>query len=142
MHSHLTLGKLLNLLLDPSGYQTQPKQGTVPGARYRPMHCVVILILRNPTPPQASCSSGPQREGWGVSEGLSDPGENRLVWSCQPSPTSQVDPMSDNANLSYGALPERLYVVLDGTIVYEVGQVFNRPGVAWAVLETPSSLTE
>ena len=147
MHSHLTLGKLLNLLLDPSGYQTQPKQGTVPGDRYRPMHCVVILILRNsqashPNPPQAGCSTGPQREGWGVSEGLPDSGENRLVWSCQPSPTSQVDPMSDTANLSYGALPERLYFVLDGTIVYEVGQVFNRPGVAWAVLETPSSLIE
>jgi len=33
-----------------------------------------------------------------------------------------VDPMSDIANLSYGALPERLYVVLDGTIVYEGGE--------------------
>ena len=31
--------------------------------------------------------------------------------------------MDDIANLSYGALPERLYVVLDGTIVYEVGRV-------------------
>ena len=39
------------------------------------------------------------------------------------SPTFQVDPMTDIANLSYGALPERLYVVLDGTIVYEVRQV-------------------
>ena len=96
------------------------------------MYCVVILIWRNsqaihPNPPQASCSTGPQREGWGVSEGLPDSGEIRLVWSYQPSPTSQVDPMSDIANLSYGALPERLYVVLDGTIVYEVGQVLTDP---------------
>ena len=132
MHSHLTLGKLFNLFLDPSGYQAQPKQWTLPGARYRPVYCVVILILRNsqashPTSPQTGCSSGPQREGWGVSEGLPDSGEDRLDWSYQPSPTSQVDPMSDIANLSYGALPERLYIVLDGTIVYEVGQVLTDP---------------
>ena len=32
----------------------------------------------------------------------------------------QVDPMDDRANLSYAALPERLYIVQDGQVVYQV----------------------
>ena len=33
---------------------------------------------------------------------------------------AQVDPMDDRANLAYAALPERLYVLQDGKITYEV----------------------
>jgi len=32
-----------------------------------------------------------------------------------------VDPMDDRANLAYAALPERLYVILDGQVVYQGG---------------------
>jgi len=32
-----------------------------------------------------------------------------------------VDPMDDRANLSYAALPERLYIVQDGQVVYQGG---------------------
>ena len=32
-----------------------------------------------------------------------------------------VDPMDDRANLAYAALPERLYVILDGTVVFVGG---------------------
>lgn len=32
-----------------------------------------------------------------------------------------VDPMDDRANIAYAALPERLYVVQDGQIVYQGG---------------------
>jgi len=32
-----------------------------------------------------------------------------------------VDPMDDPANLGYAALPERLYVILDGRVVYQGG---------------------
>ena len=32
----------------------------------------------------------------------------------------QVDPIDDRANLSYAALPERLYIVQDGQVVYQV----------------------
>ena len=32
----------------------------------------------------------------------------------------QVDPMDDRANLSYAALPERLYIIQDGQVVYQV----------------------
>merc|ERR1711874_848535 len=32
-----------------------------------------------------------------------------------------VDPMDDRANLAYAALPERLYVVMDNTVIYEGG---------------------
>jgi len=32
-----------------------------------------------------------------------------------------VDPMDDRANIAYAALPERLYVVRDGQIVYQGG---------------------
>ena len=35
---------------------------------------------------------------------------------------SQVDQMDDGANLAYAALPERLYVLQDGKITYEVTQ--------------------
>jgi type I thyroxine 5'-deiodinase len=30
-----------------------------------------------------------------------------------------VDSMDDNANLAYGAVPERLYIILDGRVVYK-----------------------
>jgi len=33
----------------------------------------------------------------------------------------QVDPMDDRANIAYAALPERLYVVQDGQIIYQGG---------------------
>ncbi len=33
--------------------------------------------------------------------------------------TFYVDKMDNEANLAYGALPERLYIVLDGTVAYE-----------------------
>ena len=33
-----------------------------------------------------------------------------------------VDMMDNKASVSYAALPERLYVVLDGEIIYEGGQ--------------------
>ena len=33
----------------------------------------------------------------------------------------QVDCMDDQANLAYAALPERLYVIKDGIITFEVG---------------------
>jgi len=32
-----------------------------------------------------------------------------------------VDPMDDRANIAYAALPERLYVVQDGRIIYQGG---------------------
>jgi len=32
-----------------------------------------------------------------------------------------VDPMDDRANIAYAALPERLYVVQDGQIIYQGG---------------------
>jgi len=32
-----------------------------------------------------------------------------------------VDPMDDRANIAYAALPERLYVVRDGQVVYQGG---------------------
>jgi len=32
-----------------------------------------------------------------------------------------VDPMDDRANIAYAALPERLYIVQDGQIVYQGG---------------------
>ncbi len=32
-----------------------------------------------------------------------------------------VDKMTNEANLSYGAIPERLYVILDGNIAYAGG---------------------
>jgi len=32
-----------------------------------------------------------------------------------------VDPMDDRANIAFAALPERLYVILDGNVVYEGG---------------------
>jgi len=32
-----------------------------------------------------------------------------------------VDPMDDRANLAYAALPERLYVVQDGQLIYQGG---------------------
>jgi len=35
--------------------------------------------------------------------------------------TILVDPMDDRANHGYAALPERLYVILDGTVIYEGG---------------------
>jgi len=35
--------------------------------------------------------------------------------------TILVDPMDDRANQCYAALPERLYVILDGTVIYEGG---------------------
>ena len=41
----------------------------------------------------------------------------------------QVDPMDDRANLSYAALPERLYVVQDGQVVYQVAfrlEIFHK----------------
>ena len=33
----------------------------------------------------------------------------------------QVDPMDDRANHAFAALPERIYVVLDGHIAYQGG---------------------
>ena len=33
----------------------------------------------------------------------------------------QVDPMDDRANKAFAALPERIYVVLDGHIAYQGG---------------------
>ena len=33
----------------------------------------------------------------------------------------QVDPMDDRANTAFAALPERIYVVLDGRIAYQGG---------------------
>ena len=33
-----------------------------------------------------------------------------------------VDNMNDDANLAYGALPERLYIIHDGKIAYEGGR--------------------
>ena len=33
----------------------------------------------------------------------------------------QVDRMDNAANIAYAALPERLYVVQDGKIIYAVG---------------------
>ena len=33
----------------------------------------------------------------------------------------QVDPMDDRANHAFAALPERIYVVLDGRIAYQGG---------------------
>ena len=38
----------------------------------------------------------------------------------------QVDPMDDRANIAYAALPERLYVVQDGQIIYQVFSPFQR----------------
>ena len=38
-----------------------------------------------------------------------------------------VDNMKDEACNSYGALPERLYVILDGKIVYQVVYVVYQP---------------
>jgi len=35
--------------------------------------------------------------------------------------TILVDPMDDRANLAYAALPERLYVILDGKVVFVGG---------------------
>ena len=35
----------------------------------------------------------------------------------------QVDPMDDRANNAFAALPERIYVVLDGRIAYQ-GDLF------------------
>jgi hypothetical protein len=32
-----------------------------------------------------------------------------------------VDPMDDRANLAYAALPERLYIVQDGQLIYQGG---------------------
>ena len=32
----------------------------------------------------------------------------------------QVDPMDDRANKAYASLPERLYVVQDGKVLYQV----------------------
>jgi len=32
-----------------------------------------------------------------------------------------VDPMDDRANIAYAALPERLYVVQDGRVIYQGG---------------------
>ena len=32
-----------------------------------------------------------------------------------------MDTMKDEANSAYGAFPERLYIILDGTIVYQGG---------------------
>ena len=37
--------------------------------------------------------------------------------------TILVDPMDDRASLAYAALPERIYVVQDGNITYEVSDV-------------------
>ena len=34
--------------------------------------------------------------------------------------SDQVDPMDDRANIAYAALPERLYIVQDGQIIYQV----------------------
>lgn len=36
-------------------------------------------------------------------------------------PNIMVDPMDDRTNHAYSALPERLYVVLDGKVVFEGG---------------------
>ena len=38
----------------------------------------------------------------------------------------QVDPMDDRANIAYAALPERLYVVQDGQITYQVFFSFKK----------------
>jgi len=35
--------------------------------------------------------------------------------------TILVDPMDDRANISYAALPERLYVILDDRVIYQGG---------------------
>lgn len=32
-----------------------------------------------------------------------------------------VDPMENEANISYGGFPERLFIILDGGVVYEGG---------------------
>jgi hypothetical protein len=41
-----------------------------------------------------------------------------------------VDTMNDSANKAYGALYERLYIVIDGVIVYEGGR-----GPMWYKIE-------
>ena len=43
----------------------------------------------------------------------------RQLQSAQPACSIVIDTMSDGANFQYGGLYERLYVVLNGTIVYQ-----------------------